>query len=177
MKRDEGLFLIPLQYINDGLFYVSNYSGGYGLNHQFNRHYFFMTGKRPKREVEMLESESFFFPSLVNKELDFCCHPIPILRQQSNPILNQQLSQNFKLMGIGVFNHLTYILQMPHGFFLLTKSCVFCWQGFDDIIPKNTLLWKLKLLKSAAAYTNSRLHAVKAEVLILSRFLLSLDFV
>ncbi|KAF5453906.1 hypothetical protein F2P56_023618 [Juglans regia] len=44
----------------------------------------------------------------------------------------------------------------------------FCWQGFDDIIPKNTLLWKLKLLKSAAAYTNSRLHAVKAEVLILS---------
>ncbi|XP_035538942.1 acyltransferase-like protein At1g54570, chloroplastic [Juglans regia] len=40
--------------------------------------------------------------------------------------------------------------------------------GFDDIIPKNTLLWKLKLLKSAAAYTNSRLHAVKAEVLILS---------
>ncbi|KAF5453905.1 hypothetical protein F2P56_023617 [Juglans regia] len=48
--------------------------------------------------------------------------------------------------------------------------------GFDDIIPKNTLLWKLKLLKSAAAYTNSRLHAVKAEVLILSRSLLSLDF-
>lgn len=51
-----------------------------------------------------------------------------------------------------------------------------CWQGFDDIIPKSTLLWKLKLLKSAAAYTNSRLHAVKAEVLILSRLLLSLDF-
>ncbi|XP_073106020.1 phytyl ester synthase 1, chloroplastic isoform X2 [Elaeis guineensis] len=37
-----------------------------------------------------------------------------------------------------------------------------------DIIPKNTLLWKLKLLKSAAAYANSRLHAVEAEVLLLA---------
>ncbi|CAK7340880.1 unnamed protein product [Dovyalis caffra] len=37
-----------------------------------------------------------------------------------------------------------------------------------DIIPKDTLIWKLKLLKSAASYTNSRLHAVKAEVLVLS---------
>jgi hypothetical protein len=52
----------------------------------------------------------------------------------------------------------------------------FCCQDLADIIPKDTLLWKLKLLKSSAAYANSRLHAVKAEVLVLSRFLLSLDF-
>lgn len=52
----------------------------------------------------------------------------------------------------------------------------FCCQDLSDIIPKDTLLWKLKLLKSAAAYANSRLHAVKAEVLVLSRFILSLDF-
>ncbi|XP_074292709.1 phytyl ester synthase 1, chloroplastic-like [Silene latifolia] len=38
----------------------------------------------------------------------------------------------------------------------------------SEIIPKDTLLWKLKLLKSAADYTNSRLHAVKAEVLVLA---------
>lgn len=37
-----------------------------------------------------------------------------------------------------------------------------------DIVPKETLLWKLKLLRSAALYTNSRLHAVKAEVLLLA---------
>ncbi|XP_078168112.1 esterase/lipase/thioesterase family protein isoform X3 [Carex rostrata] len=37
-----------------------------------------------------------------------------------------------------------------------------------EIIPRETLLWKLKLLKSAAAYTNSRLHAVTAPVLILA---------
>ncbi|CAA7398460.1 unnamed protein product [Spirodela intermedia] len=36
-----------------------------------------------------------------------------------------------------------------------------------DIIPKETLIWKLKLLKSSAAYANSRLHAVRAEVLVL----------
>eukprot|EP00268_Persea_americana_P053044 TRINITY_DN5981_c1_g2_i5.p1 TRINITY_DN5981_c1_g2~~TRINITY_DN5981_c1_g2_i5.p1 ORF type:complete len:686 (+),score=119.88 TRINITY_DN5981_c1_g2_i5:141-2198(+) len=40
--------------------------------------------------------------------------------------------------------------------------------GLADIIPKVTLLWKLKLLKSAALYANSRLHAVKAEVLVLA---------
>ncbi|KAJ4839512.1 hypothetical protein Tsubulata_046718 [Turnera subulata] len=40
--------------------------------------------------------------------------------------------------------------------------------GLADMIPKDTLLWKLKLLKSAAAYANSRLHAVKADVLILA---------
>ncbi|XP_031395785.1 acyltransferase-like protein At1g54570, chloroplastic isoform X2 [Punica granatum] len=37
-----------------------------------------------------------------------------------------------------------------------------------DIIPKGTLLWKLKLLKSAASYANSRLHAIRAEVLVLA---------
>lgn len=40
--------------------------------------------------------------------------------------------------------------------------------GLSDIIPKATLSWKLKLLKSAAAYANARLHAVKAEVLVLA---------
>ncbi|KAB2091634.1 hypothetical protein ES319_A03G205400v1 [Gossypium barbadense] len=40
--------------------------------------------------------------------------------------------------------------------------------GMANIIPKETLVWKLKLLKTASAYTNSRLHAVKAEVLVLA---------
>ncbi|XP_050384111.1 phytyl ester synthase 1, chloroplastic [Argentina anserina] len=37
-----------------------------------------------------------------------------------------------------------------------------------DIIPKETLMWKLKLLKTAAGYANSHLHAIKAEVLVLA---------
>ncbi|XP_009609700.1 phytyl ester synthase 1, chloroplastic-like isoform X1 [Nicotiana tomentosiformis] len=40
--------------------------------------------------------------------------------------------------------------------------------GVADIIPKATLLWKLKLLRSASSYSNSRLHAVNAEVLVLA---------
>ncbi|KAG0599609.1 hypothetical protein M758_12G165200 [Ceratodon purpureus] len=36
-----------------------------------------------------------------------------------------------------------------------------------EVVPKEALLWKLKLLHSAALYTNSRLHAVRAEVLLL----------
>ncbi|KAK7337858.1 hypothetical protein VNO77_18446 [Canavalia gladiata] len=43
-----------------------------------------------------------------------------------------------------------------------------CIPNLANIIPRETLLWKLKLLKSAAAYANSRLHAVKAEVLVLA---------
>ncbi|KAK4746659.1 hypothetical protein SAY87_025696 [Trapa incisa] len=36
-----------------------------------------------------------------------------------------------------------------------------------NILPKQTLIWKLQMLKSAAAFTNSRLHAIKARTLIL----------
>uniref|UniRef100_A0A7N0UA87 AB hydrolase-1 domain-containing protein n=1 Tax=Kalanchoe fedtschenkoi TaxID=63787 RepID=A0A7N0UA87_KALFE len=43
-----------------------------------------------------------------------------------------------------------------------------CLSVMSDIIPKETLLWKLKLLDRAAAYANSRLHAVKAQVLVLA---------
>ncbi|KAK6928574.1 Diacylglycerol acyltransferase [Dillenia turbinata] len=36
------------------------------------------------------------------------------------------------------------------------------------ILPKETLLWKLQLIQSAFSFSNSRLHAVKAETLVLS---------
>ncbi|KAL3722933.1 hypothetical protein ACJRO7_035170 [Eucalyptus globulus] len=36
------------------------------------------------------------------------------------------------------------------------------------ILPKETLLWKLQMLESASAYANSRIHAVKAETLLLT---------
>ncbi|CAA2996387.1 acyltransferase-like protein At1g54570, chloroplastic isoform X2 [Olea europaea var. sylvestris] len=37
-----------------------------------------------------------------------------------------------------------------------------------DLLPKETLSWKFKLLKSGAAHANSHLHAVKSEVLVLA---------
>ncbi|KAK1620635.1 hypothetical protein QYE76_026152 [Lolium multiflorum] len=40
--------------------------------------------------------------------------------------------------------------------------------GTGDIMRMDNIVWKLKLLKSGAAYANSRLHAVQAEVLLLA---------
>nr|TKS07942.1 hypothetical protein D5086_0000105920 [Populus alba] len=37
-----------------------------------------------------------------------------------------------------------------------------------NILPTETLLWKLQMLKTASAYANSRLHAVKSQTLVLS---------
>ncbi|KAJ4823185.1 hypothetical protein Tsubulata_015131 [Turnera subulata] len=37
-----------------------------------------------------------------------------------------------------------------------------------DILPRETLLWKLQMLKSASRFVNSRLHAIKAQTLILT---------
>ncbi|XP_026461091.1 acyltransferase-like protein At1g54570, chloroplastic [Papaver somniferum] len=37
-----------------------------------------------------------------------------------------------------------------------------------DILPRESLLWKLQMLRSASSFANSRLHAVKAEVLVLA---------
>ncbi|PON61237.1 Diacylglycerol acyltransferase [Parasponia andersonii] len=37
-----------------------------------------------------------------------------------------------------------------------------------DILPREALVWKLQLLRAASEFANSRLHAVKAETLILS---------
>jgi hypothetical protein len=54
-------------------------------------------------------------------------------------------------------------------FFIFLQYCVQCsFQVLSDIIPKETLIWRLKLLQSAAAYANSRLHAVRAESLVLA---------
>ncbi|KAL8199507.1 hypothetical protein R6Q57_013075 [Mikania cordata] len=40
--------------------------------------------------------------------------------------------------------------------------------GLNEVFSAETLVWKLRLLDSACSYTNSRLHAVKAQTLILS---------
>ncbi|XP_038985819.1 acyltransferase-like protein At1g54570, chloroplastic isoform X2 [Phoenix dactylifera] len=43
-----------------------------------------------------------------------------------------------------------------------------CLSFLVNILPKESLLWKLKMLRSASFYVNSRLHAVKAQALILA---------
>lgn len=57
-----------------------------------------------------------------------------------------------------------------HTLFSLTKLCNLT-QTLSKAFTVDILRWKLNLLKSAAAYANSRLHAVKAQTLILARLL------
>ncbi|MFS7977240.1 putative serine aminopeptidase, S33, alpha/Beta hydrolase [Helianthus anomalus] len=42
------------------------------------------------------------------------------------------------------------------------------YSSLTKIIPKDTLKWRIDLLESTAAYANSRLHAVTAQVLLLA---------
>ena len=42
-------------------------------------------------------------------------------------------------------------------------------QEFGHIVRMDTLVWKLKLIMSGVDYTNSRLNAVQAEILLLAR--------
>ncbi|KAL2551118.1 Acyltransferase-like protein [Forsythia ovata] len=52
--------------------------------------------------------------------------------------------------------------------FLDVKALVEGATLLADILPKETLSWKLKSLKSGAAHANSHLHDVKSEVLVLA---------
>uniref|UniRef100_A0ACD5XUE8 Uncharacterized protein n=1 Tax=Avena sativa TaxID=4498 RepID=A0ACD5XUE8_AVESA len=37
-----------------------------------------------------------------------------------------------------------------------------------DILPKESIVWKMKMLRTASSFVNSRLHAVKAQTLVLA---------
>jgi hypothetical protein len=46
---------------------------------------------------------------------------------------------------------------------------IFFLQFLVDILTKESIIWKLQILKKAASFVNSRLHAVKAQTLVLAR--------
>ncbi|XP_072954045.1 phytyl ester synthase 1, chloroplastic isoform X1 [Typha angustifolia] len=81
-------------------------------------------------------------------------------------LLSFIMSDPVKMAMVGVGNN----LPPPQALEELSKSLTSMLPLLSvlaDVIPRDALLWRLKLLKSAAAYTNSRLHAVEAEVLLL----------
>jgi hypothetical protein len=45
----------------------------------------------------------------------------------------------------------------------------FSLQILVDILTKESIVCKLKMLKTASSFVNSRLHAVKAQTLVLAR--------
>ncbi|CAM0943125.1 unnamed protein product [Alopecurus aequalis] len=50
----------------------------------------------------------------------------------------------------------------------ITTSLRLSLQHLVDILPKETIFWKLEMLRIASAFVNSRLHAVKAQTLVLA---------
>ncbi|KAI9098966.1 hypothetical protein K1719_024733 [Acacia pycnantha] len=72
-----------------------------------------------------------------------------------------------KMAAVNIENRLPPVEKIEQLSYNLT-ALLPCLPELAGIIPKDTLLWKLKLLKYAAAYANSRLHAVEAEVLVLA---------
>ena len=60
---------------------------------------------------------------------------------------------------------------------VLSISCKKNWQFksqvLADMLSRETLLWKLQMLKAASASASSHLHAVKVQALLLCRSLIS----
>ncbi|KAL9320336.1 hypothetical protein ACSQ67_012175 [Phaseolus vulgaris] len=82
-------------------------------------------------------------------------------------VLSFIMGDPVKMASVNIGNRLPPVKkveQLSHNLTALLP----CLPELANVIPRDTLLWKLKLLKSAAAYANSRLHAVKAEVLVLA---------
>uniref|UniRef100_A0A7N0UW96 Acyltransferase n=1 Tax=Kalanchoe fedtschenkoi TaxID=63787 RepID=A0A7N0UW96_KALFE len=68
-------------------------------------------------------------------------------------------------LGIDISVHLRHAVgELPQA---LRTMSLFA-SVLADILPVETLVWKLKMLESASSYANSRLHAVRSQTLILS---------
>ncbi|TVU08784.1 hypothetical protein EJB05_42197 [Eragrostis curvula] len=50
----------------------------------------------------------------------------------------------------------------------ITSSLLHSLMFLVDILPKESIVWKLKMLRTASSYVNSRLHAVKAQTLVVA---------
>ncbi|CAN6211230.1 unnamed protein product [Urochloa humidicola] len=50
----------------------------------------------------------------------------------------------------------------------ITSSLLASLMFLVDILTKESIVWKLKMLKTASSFVNSRLHAVKAQTLVLA---------
>ncbi|XP_073123469.1 phytyl ester synthase 1, chloroplastic-like isoform X2 [Henckelia pumila] len=83
-------------------------------------------------------------------------------------LLGLALVDPMKVLRLNINNPMLHPMQF---FKQLTGNLAalrLCIHDLDEILPKETLIWRLKQLKHAAAYANSRLHAIKAQVLVLA---------
>ncbi|XP_052167489.1 phytyl ester synthase 1, chloroplastic-like [Oryza glaberrima] len=50
----------------------------------------------------------------------------------------------------------------------ITTSLLPSLMSLLDVLPKESIVWKLKMMRTASSFVNSRLHAVKAQTLVLA---------
>ncbi|OIV95139.1 hypothetical protein TanjilG_21529 [Lupinus angustifolius] len=84
------------------------------------------------------------------------------------PLRSLILGDPVKLASVNIGNNLPPAKRFEQLSYNLNTLLPSLHELENIILPKDTLLWKLKLMKSAASYANARLHSVKAEVLVLA---------
>lgn len=147
----------------------------------------------PKRPIYLV-AESF--GGCLALAVASCCPDIDLLLVLANPATSfskSQLQPLIPLLGsmpdisrIGVPYMLSFLADIPSKMVMgtldkrlpvqqtieeLTDASIALssyLSVMSDVLSTESLLWKLKMVKSASAYANSRLHAVKSETLVLS---------
>ncbi|KAF6161580.1 hypothetical protein GIB67_009459, partial [Kingdonia uniflora] len=82
-------------------------------------------------------------------------------------ILNYILGDPLRMAMVGVKKGLSFqqaLRELSQGFTALLPTLSI----LGNILSRESILWKLRMLQSASSFTNSRLHAVKSEVLLLA---------
>ncbi|XP_040956014.1 acyltransferase-like protein At1g54570, chloroplastic [Gossypium hirsutum] len=121
---------------------------------------------RPIKDSPLL----LFLPGLDGVGIGLILHHKPLGKNhliQITAFVLMRSGEPLKMAEVGVEGRLLPKQKIERISSNLTALLPF-YSGLADILPTETLIWKLKLIKSASAYTNSRLHAVKAEVLVLA---------
>ncbi|KAL5201291.1 hypothetical protein ABZP36_035645 [Zizania latifolia] len=86
----------------------------------------------------------------------------------TTPQLLNFLTGNFMKMSSTIVGRGLSLQEADQALSEITTSVLPSLTFLLDILPKESLSWKLKMLRTASSFANSRLHAVKAQTLVLA---------
>ncbi|XP_073025974.1 phytyl ester synthase 1, chloroplastic-like isoform X2 [Primulina eburnea] len=83
-------------------------------------------------------------------------------------LLGLILVDPMKMVSVDINNPMLHPMQFFKQLVSNLDTVRMCLHDLAEVLPKETLIWRLKQLKQAAAYANSRLRAITAQVLVLA---------
>lgn len=86
----------------------------------------------------------------------------------STPLFLNFLTGNFMKMPSTFVGRGLSLEEAGQALSEITTSVLPSLMFLVDILPKESIVWKLKMLRTASSFVNSRLHAVKAQTLVLA---------